>query len=203
MNDIPEETELILKSQQCNEAAFSELMRRYRRKVLTLCTQIINDRGIAEDVVQETFISAYRHLKSFKMNARFYTWLYRIAVNLSINAIRKQQSQKAKTTLTDFAYTTESGRNLLETQHLPSEELELQEIHDLIEEGLRTLTHQQSEVIRLYDLEGLSHQEIATRLKIRAGTVRSRLHYARRKMRRFLSGRMDNGPEWTWCVLLH
>jgi len=185
------ETELILKSQQGDEEAFAELVKRYRRKIMTICFQIIGDKELAEDAMQETFISAFRHLPSFKMHARFYTWLYRIAVNLSINILRKKKIQTLKTFTSDFNLLAETKQTAFETKSHILEELEFKEIHEIIENGLKMLSWQQQEVLRLFDIEGLSHNEIAELMHIKPGTVRSRLYYARQKMREYISSQLS------------
>ena len=80
---------LIQKSLRGDESAYALLIRPYKKRIYFLCLQIVHDHERAEDLTQETFIHAYRHLSQFREEARFYTWLYRIAINLSINYLRK------------------------------------------------------------------------------------------------------------------
>jgi RNA polymerase sigma-70 factor, ECF subfamily len=191
-NISKEEQDLIRKSQAGDEDAFAELIRRYRRKIFQLCYQIIGDREQAEDVTQETFIHAFQHLHTFKMQARFYTWIYRIAINLSINTIRKQQRGRAKASLTDYAYQTEAGQSYLERKQQNLEPFELKEIHEIIERGIKSLSPEHRQVLTMFDLDGMTHEEISRQLHLKSGTVRSRLHYARKKMKAFLSSYLFN-----------
>jgi len=181
-----DEKQLIEQSKQGDEAAFAELVRRYRRKIFFLCKQLIGDQELAEDITQETFIQAYRHLNNFKMQSKFYTWIYRIAVNLCINLIRKKQTQKTTALLSDLSYTTEKSHDFLTKMQQKVESVETKELHDAIEKGLGFLSPEHKEVLVLYDIEGLSHKEIAKKLNTNEGTVRSRLHYARKQMQKFL-----------------
>lgn len=188
-NNSEDEKDLIERSREGDADAFGELARRYRRRVLGLCIQIIGDVEIGEDVTQETFIRAFHGIKHFHMKSRFYTWLYRIAVNLSINAMRKQYSQKS-------IRLSDPSENSLENVHsfhdsTVVEDIEQQEVHEAIEKGLAQLPPSQREVMRLFDLEGLTYAEIAEKLHLNLGTVRSRLHYARKKMCDFLTGHVN------------
>ena len=118
------------------------------------------------------------------MHAQFYTWLYRITVKLSINAIRKRTRQR------NVPLTTLAHDNLNADEAPPLEKLELQEIHEIIEVGLKQLPPTQQEVMRLFDLEGFTYKEIARQLHINARTIRSRLNYARKRMRHYLQSHL-------------
>jgi RNA polymerase sigma-70 factor (ECF subfamily) len=147
---------------------------------------MLHDHEEAHDLTQETFINAYRHLPKFKMHARFYTWIYRIAVNLCINFIKKKKNIQTRP-LTNFIY-SKGGQPYFEKVKrvvLP-ESPEFKEIEEALHHGLQTLSPRHKAVLIMYDIEGLSHKEIAQLLHINEGTVRSRLHYARQKMRKFL-----------------
>jgi len=185
-NGTLDEKSLILQSQKGDETAYSELVRRYPRKIFFLCNQLLRDQELAEDITQETFIQAYRHLSHFKMQSRFYTWIYRIAINLCINLMRKKHAQRTGGYLSDLSYMTEAGHAYLEKMQKTSESIEVRELHEAIEKGLKTLSPIHREVLVMFDMEGMSHSEIARRLHTNPGTVRSRLHYARRQMQDFL-----------------
>jgi RNA polymerase sigma factor (sigma-70 family) len=184
-----DEPDLISRSKQGDEEAYSELIKRYRTRIYFLCFQMLHDQELAEDMTQETFIHAYRHLSRFKMESRFYTWVYRIAVNLTINLIRKKSHQKT-TVWDDTSLKTESRDYLEHTSSGDSPEIH--ELHEAIEKGMKTLSPAHREVLQLFDIEGLSHQEIAKRLKVKSGTVRSRLYYARKQMQKFLKDFIPN-----------
>lgn len=177
-----EEKNLIQLSLNGDESAFAKLIRPYRRRIYFICLHILHDHERAEDLAQETFIHAYRRLSQFRQEARFYTWLYRIAVNLSLNALRKRQRSQKEALFGDLGATIE------ETVRQPGEsrEVERHELEALIAQAIHTLSPSQREVFRLHDIEGLPHAAIAAQLHIKAGTIRSRLHYARRRLRTFL-----------------
>lgn len=185
-NGSLDEKNLIIQSQKGDEEAYAELIRRYRRKIFFLCNHLLRDQELAEDITQETFIQAYRHLSHFKMQSRFYTWIYRIAINLCINLMRKKYSQKTGGVLSDLSYMTEAGHAYLEKMQKSSDSIENRELHEAIEKGLKTLSPIHREVLEMFDMEGLSHKDIALKLHTNPGTIRSRLHYARRQMQIFL-----------------
>ena len=174
MSNVPEEeSELIERSKSGNDEAYAELVRRYRRRIFFVCLHITHQKDLAEDLTQETFIQAFRGLNGFKSQARFYTWLYRIAVNLSINAIKRMHAHPFLPILESTAAAPYSSQ------------VELDEINLLIEKSLQQLPFAQRRVIELYDFEGKNHQEIARLLDINIGTVRSRLHYAEKNCGRY------------------
>lgn len=168
------EKELIEKSQNGDEGAFKELFDLYRGKIFNLCIGLVKDEGIANDLTQETFVNAYQHLNSFRQEASFYTWSYHIARNLSLNYLKKK------------------GRiheEELHEERIISPQLPDKELQDTIREGLTTLNPKHRVVFEYYELQKMSHKEIAALLDVPVGTVRSRLHYARKKMRTFLKSR--------------
>lgn len=173
-NFIKDEESLIRLSQEGNEEAFTELMQGTRRKIYAICKQIIGDQELAEDCTQETYIKAFKNIQSFRKESRFSSWLYRIAVNVCINAIRKQKSLH------------ESASPVFE-KAIKYEPIEDMVIHQALEEGMQALSSKHRKVFEMYELEGLTHNEIAKRLKIPSATVRSRLHYARKKMKDWLN----------------
>jgi len=166
-----QEKELIEKCKKGDEEAFSTLMHLHEGKIFQVCLQIIKDEEIAQDLTQEAFVHAFQHLDSFKMHSTFYTWLYRIAKNLSLNLLRKKhlQEQELKEELTSAP--------------VPQEE---EELSQRMQEALEQLPLKQRLVFELFDLQKVPQKEIAAQLNISPGTVRSRLFYARRKMRRLL-----------------
>lgn len=97
-----EEQELIQLSLKGDESAFASLIRPYKNRIHSLCRQVLHDQERAEDLSQETFIHAFRHLSEFRQEARFYTWIYRIALNLSLNALRKKKTKERETLVSDL-----------------------------------------------------------------------------------------------------
>lgn len=185
------ETELVSRSQKGDKRAFEELVRRYQRKVFGIAYGIVRDPESASDVCQEVFLRAYKSLKKFKGESKFYTWVYRIAVNISIDYVNKHKKDP-------LLFNEDSS--LLEhldwdvsvshTQN-PVKCLDAKELGSLIKDGLEKLSESHRAVIVLREVEGLSYTEIADIMKCNKGTVMSRLFHARSKMKCWLQTYLD------------
>jgi RNA polymerase sigma-70 factor, ECF subfamily len=171
---LMDEREHIKKSLQGDEEAFKLLVQQNHELVFRHCLKIVKNEEAAKDLTQETFVHAYQHLHEFRMEARFSTWLWRIAHNLSLNALRKSSHLEKE-------YKEEIARPSFFT---PEEENE--ELMQKIKHVMSQLPEKQRVVFELYDLQHMPQKEIAAKLGISYGTVRSRLFYARKKIRQFL-----------------
>ena len=174
--DLSDE-ELVRLSQQGDLNAFDILVERYQRKVFTVAYGLVHDADEAKDLTQESFIRAYRALEGFHGTARFYTWIYRITVNLCMDYFRKQAVARA-------AMTTEQDEH--QDPATPYSVASQREMSQAIHQAIRTLPEDHRTVIILREIEELSYQEIAKVTGISIGTVMSRLFYARRKLREIL-----------------
>jgi RNA polymerase sigma-70 factor, ECF subfamily len=175
--------ELVQKCQAGEMSAFQELVSRYHQKVYLVILGLLRNREDALEVAQETFFRAYRKIKSFQGGSSFYTWIYRIAVNLSIDAQRRQKRNPL-----DFR---ESMDRLLETQNEvardPFSDVHDKELRETLLKAINDLTPEHKAVIVLRTIEGLSYKDIGEILGCSEGTVMSRLHYARKKLHDKLS----------------
>jgi len=154
-----EEEELIRKSRSGDEKAFEQLVQRYYKRVWKHVLSVVKDVEKAEDLTQETFIKAFQKLSQFQGRSHFYTWVWKISHNLSLNALKKEgRSSVQLNEAITAAQATE------EAESIPMELFE------------KYLTEKQKAVFTLYYNEHLSQKEIAYRLNIPHGTVRSRLH---------------------------
>ncbi|MCB1180489.1 MAG: RNA polymerase sigma factor [Chlamydiia bacterium] len=168
------EKQLLLSAQKGDEKAFTSLMTCYRPGIYHLCYGIIHDQELAEDLTQETFLHAFHHLHEFRGEAKFYTWLYAIAKNCSLNVLKKREREENKIK----KIRGKEHQRLLRLFSAKGENLE--EIKEFIEEKLSNLSLAHQTVFRMYVFEGKSHRDISQKLNIPYGTSRSRLHYAKR-----------------------
>lgn len=175
--DLKDEALLIDQSLRGDSQAFGKLVSRYQDRLYNAVVHIVRCRAEAEDVVQEAFIQAFVKLGSFKHNSRFYTWLYRIAVNVSISHRRRQKLE-----LSIEQNREATGDEPLDAFTSPSEPLELAERKQKLEQALGLLSSEHRTIIVLRHLQELSYEELADVLEISVGTVRSRLHRARAQL---------------------
>ncbi|MCB1102323.1 MAG: sigma-70 family RNA polymerase sigma factor, partial [Kiritimatiellae bacterium] len=141
-----------------------------------------------EDIVQETFLKAYSRLESFQQSSAFYTWIYRIAVNRTINYV-KRRNKRAGLSLDDVDLGIERDPAFLElsARESPFRECTLTELQEKLNKALMTLSEKHRTVVVLHDIQGIPHDEIAKLLNVSSGTVRSRLFYARKALQVELS----------------
>jgi RNA polymerase sigma-70 factor (ECF subfamily) len=179
----PDDEELVLKSQQGDVRAFDELVERYHGKIYSLTYNMTSNREDAEDLAQEVFVKAFEALPRFKGNSSFYTWLYRIAVNKTIN-YRKKRNRKRALSLDQFdqEIKLDDVYHDLTAKGSPLRSISLSELQEKLNEALQHLSEKHRTVVVMHDMQGIPHEEIAKVVKASVGTVRSRLFYARRQM---------------------
>ena len=173
-----DDNELILKAQKGDSYSFDLLVKRYQRKIYFLAYRMVKNHDAADDIAQETFIHAYFAIKSFKLGYSFYSWLYRICMNLSINFLKRQKFVIPESQFEEVASPLERQT----TRTDPSNDLALKELQNKIERAVDSLPPKYKAVLVLRIYEDLSYEEIAQTLRISLGTVMSRLFRAREKM---------------------
>ena len=184
----PDEAVLVKRARQGDLGAYDELVRRYQERIYATVYHMTANHEDANDLAQEAFIKAYQALKSFKGGSSFYTWVYRIAVNKTINFL-KQRKNKAHLSLDDLDFNAEHDPDLvaLISEKTPRREINLAELHEKLNTALQKLSEPHRLVVTLHDVQGLSHEEIAEIMDCNIGTVRSRLFYARQQLQAYLS----------------
>jgi RNA polymerase sigma-70 factor (ECF subfamily) len=183
-----EEMELVRRARRGDLEAYDDLVRRYQERVYATVYHMTANHEDANDLAQEAFIKAFQALKSFKGGSSFYTWVYRIAVNKTINFL-KQRKNKAQMSLDDLDFNAEHDPDLvaLISDKTPRREVGLAELQEKLNAAMQKLSESHRLVVTLHDVQGLSHEEIGKIMDCNIGTVRSRLFYARQQMQAYLS----------------
>lgn len=183
-----DETVLVQRAQRGNLEAYDELVRRYQERIYATIYHMTSNHEDANDLAQESFIKAFQALKTFKGGSSFYTWLYRIAVNKTINFI-KQRKNRIHMSLNDLDFNAEHDPDLvaLISDKTPRREANLTELQEKLNTALMKLSEPHRLVVVLHDVQGMSHDEIAKVMDCNIGTVRSRLFYARQQLQAWLS----------------
>ena len=166
-------------------AAFEPLVERYRQRVYRLAYNVLRDTEEALDVAQDAFIRAYQALPSFRGQSAFYTWLFRITMNVAADRVR-QRAARGRAFGTERVEEEEWERTLVDRGEAPDASAARAEERRRIQRALESLPEHHRAIIMLSDLEGLSYREIAEVLGIPMGTVMSRLHNARKRLRQAL-----------------
>lgn len=175
-----EEKELVRRTMEGDEEAFGVLVKKYRTKVFNLAYSLTHDRDAADDLAQESFIKAYFALPRFKLKSGFGTWLYRITMNTVKDYLRKKGRIKKVT------FEKEIEHLAIQEDEMERKEKKQQEEQNrrLVHEAIQSLPEKYQLILSLRDIQGFSYGEIAHILNVSPGTVDSRLHRARKTLRK-------------------
>jgi RNA polymerase sigma-70 factor (ECF subfamily) len=196
----PPEAEIVARARSGDHEAFGVLVRRYQGRAFRLALRVMGDEEQARDVVQEAFLKAYGSLGRFEGRSSFYTWLYRLVFNLCIDTKRRDRSSSwvewTEEQSLDLAAGTPAAKAADPESTGPSAEFERSELRELMARAIDALPDDARRTLVLREVDGLSYAEIAESLGIPKGTVMSRLHYARRRVREALveAGAVDPAP---------
>jgi RNA polymerase sigma-70 factor, ECF subfamily len=171
-----EDLELIHQSQAGDTEAFGELVTKYRAKIFNMIYGMVGNETDAWDIAQESFLKAWRSIHRFQGRSSFYTWLYRITVNVTLDSLRRR-CRRSEVELDDAIPSFLPG---------PGVNCERSEIREQVYAALAQLTPEHRAVIVLKDIEDLQYREIALILNVTIGTVMSRLFYGRKKLQSIL-----------------
>ena len=178
-----EEKELIRACRAGDETAFEALIRMHESKVYSLCRRMCRDEDNALEAAQDTFLAVWRGIGSFREDAAFSTWLYRLATNACLDLLRREKKHGGGVSLDD----EEVHLDLPDSAPQPEEALERAETQRMVREALHALPDGYREVLLLRETEQLSYQEIAEATGLELGTVKSRINRARLALRNYLA----------------
>ncbi len=180
-----EDIELVRRSQAGDHAAFNELVTRYRQRIYAMAYHMTRNEQDAWDLAQDTFVRAWKSIHRFRGDSSFYTWIYRIVSNVTIDSIRKKQG-RVETEFDDSLAGLQGidvrARTVPGGTSSPDENMRQKEIGTRIEQAMGKLSAEHRAVLVMKEIEGLQYHEIADAIGIEIGTVMSRLFYARKKM---------------------
>lgn len=173
--------------------AFDSLILKYRERLFAIIYNLTSNREDAADLTQDTFIKAFRAINRFKGKSSFFTWIYRIAVNTTYTHLRRNRLRRffSFETIDEELAPAEVVELLTAKTNLPREGA-IRELQEKLNEALQTLSLKHRTVIILFEIESLSHQEIAEIMGCSVGTVRSRLHYAKQQLQAQLQPYLSN-----------
>jgi RNA polymerase sigma-70 factor (ECF subfamily) len=182
-----DDLELVNQCKSGDQAAFKELVERYQRKVYQIALGMLRNREDALDMTQEAFIRVHKYLDHFKGSSNFYTWVYRIAVNLCIDHLRKDEKMQT----IDYDDSKEHGESdalLFPRDHEtnPVDVLDRKELRKKIQKALEALSPTHRAIIIMREVEDLSYSEMAEIMRCSKGTIMSRLFHARRRLQQAL-----------------
>lgn len=183
---------LVQRVRSGDQRAFKTLVERYQRKVFSVALGMLKDKEEARDVAQEAFVKVYRYLDHFKGDASFYTWLYRITVNICIDVMRRKGGAKGEAVEFDETLAmdvSEANLGALGTRlgTNPQKSALRRELAEKIQAALEQVPEKHRAILLLREVEGMSYEDLARTLEIPKGTVMSRLFHARLKVQKVLN----------------
>ena len=189
-NDAPDppDADLVARAQAGDLKAFDELVRRHSPRLYSLIYHMTSHREDTNDLLQDVFAKAYRSLERFRGHSQFYTWLYSIATNMTLNFLKKRNRRSRAMSLDDLDAGLERNEDFiaLTTPRSPEKEVGLKELQKKLNEAMQTLSDDHRAVVVMYDIQGLPHAEISRIMGVSEGTIRSRLFYAHRQLQSLL-----------------
>jgi RNA polymerase sigma-70 factor (ECF subfamily) len=186
---LPPDRELVARTQGGDPTAFDALVVRYQARVYGVIHNMVNNHADTNDLLMETFQKAYRSIHTYKADAAFYTWLYRIAINQTINFLRRNKHRQ-NVSMDDEDLDLHNRSEFVDS-HLDADverQSDLTDLQKKLNESLMKLSEEHRAVVTLFDVQGLSHGEISKIMKCSEGTVRSRLFYAHKQLQKYLRG---------------
>jgi len=187
--------DLVKRCQAGDTEAFDELVTRYRTRVFGMIYNMVHSEQDAWDLAQESFLKAWKSIGRFRGQSSFYTWIYRIVMNVTIDWLRKKQIKGGGTEFDDGIQLREidpASKTVPKTEALPHQAMERDEIRTRIEKAIGQLSPEHRAVILMKEIDDMQYHEIAETLGCSIGTVMSRLFYARKKLQNLLRDVYEN-----------
>ncbi len=178
----------VARVQQGDIDAFKLLVQKYRARLYSVLYNMTSNREDAADLAQETFVKAFRSIGRFHSKSKFYTWLYRIGINTAVNHLKRNRFRRlfSLEPLREDVSQDEALSALADPQDPSATMAAGKELQEKLNEALQKLSNKHRTVVVLFEIEGLSHAEIAQVMGCSQGTVRSRLHYAKEQLQSYL-----------------
>jgi RNA polymerase sigma-70 factor, ECF subfamily len=193
-DDVPE-LDLVRQAQAGDTEAFDRLVSRSRTRIFGMIYNMVHNEQDAWDLAQDSFLKAWKSIARFRGQSSFYTWMYRIVMNVTIDWLRKKQVQGAGAEFDDAIQLKEidpASRTVPHAGPLPHEGMQGREIRDRIDAAIAQLSPEHRAVILMKEIEDMQYREIAESLGCSIGTVMSRLFYARKKLQNLLRDVYEN-----------
>lgn len=179
--------DLVERAREGDTRAFDALVEKYTPKLYGLVYHMTSNREDTNDILQDVFAKAYRALKRFRGKSSFYTWIYSIATNMTLNFLKKRNRRRTMS-LDDVDLGIENDRDFIEmtSKSDPVREANISELQQRLNMAMQKLSVDHRTVVTMFDIQAMPHAEIARILGISEGTVRSRLFYAHRQLQAYL-----------------
>lgn len=193
-SSVDEVNDLVTYALNGDFAAFDKIVGLYKERLYSVIYNMTFNHEDAADLTQDTFVKAFRSLSKFKRKSTFFTWLYRIGVNLTLTHLKKKRARN----FFSFDQILRGEISNKEIASLSSKETSsvkktlLNELHEKLNEALSKLSDKHRTIVVLFEIDGLSHKQIASIMKCTEGTVRSRLHYAKLQLQSLLGDYIHN-----------
>lgn len=186
---ITNDPELVARTQGGDPSAFDELVVRYSPRLYGLIYNMTSNHEDTNDLLQDVFSKAYRSIRNFRGKSSFYTWMHSIAVNMTINFLKKR-NRRQHPSLNDPDSNIENDPDFIAATSNgngdPTRQVSIHELQKKLNAAMMKLSHEHRIVVTMFDIQGMPHAEIAKILGISEGTVRSRLFYAHRQLQNSL-----------------
>jgi RNA polymerase sigma factor (sigma-70 family) len=182
-----EDQALVTRAQSGDAAAFDELVVKYSPRLYGLIYNMTSNHEDTNDMLQDVFAKAYRAIKGFRGKSSFYTWIHTIAVNMTLNFLKKR-GRRYHLSLDDVDASIQNDKEFIEVTSTssPVREADLTELQRRLNEAMMKLSDEHRAVVTMFHIQGMPHAEISKILGVSEGTVRSRLFYANRQLQNYL-----------------